>query len=206
MDTYKHSAVSLTLSLILLVVFKKFQLSISCFLAGIFIDLDHLFDYTINHELREKITYLIHPKKLARFLSNYYEYGQSVDKLYKPFHSIEFILFVPILYILGLWGPIAIGITTGFLLHLIMDFIPLGHIGSISLIYKIANGFPKGSEIIKKSLIKHGIDVSRCQICGVKCETIIHKSRKTWYIGFTKKALSKIKILCEECHDKVHNG
>jgi hypothetical protein len=204
MDIYKHSAVSLTVSLILLIVFKKVQLSISCFVTGIFVDMDHLFDYVVNRELREKIGYLFHPGKLIKFLTNGYKDNYSVDKLYKPFHSIEFIIFAPLFYALGLWNPVATGITVGFLMHLIMDSLPLGHIGSISLVYKISKGFPTGSYILRQRLIKNGRNVNKCQICGVESETIIHKDKLSWYVGFTKRSLKKIKILCEECHDKIY--
>lgn len=204
MDIYKHSAVSLTLSAILLLIFKNIQMAIACFLTGVFVDLDHLFDYIANREIREKLLYLIHPKELAIFLFNGYTDSPKVSRLYKLLHSIELLALVPLIYALGFWNPVATGILLGFLTHLIMDFVPLGHIGSVSIIYKIINGFPKGSAILGNRLSKIGVDVNKCQACGAKGDMILHKDQRYWYIGFTNKGLHKVRVLCETCHDKAH--
>ncbi len=204
MNIYKHTAVSFAVSALLQIVFNKIQMSIACFLTGILVDFDHILDYYINRELREKLRYLYQPRELLKFLSNGYYESKPADKVYKPLHSIELLIPASLLYISGMWNDIATGMLIGFIIHLIMDALPLGHIGAVSMIYKINNGFPRGGDIMKKRLSKIGKDVNKCESCGACGETILHK-RHSWYPALTKKGLSKTMVLCKKCHDRIHN-
>lgn len=204
MDIYKHAAVSFTVSALLLIIFKKVQMSIACLLTGILIDLDHLFDYFVNRELRDKLGYLRHPRKLLKFLLIYYNKTKPAYKVYKPLHSVELLFPIALLYTFGVWSEIATGMLIGFVLHLIMDVLPLGHIGSISMIYKVNRGFPRGADIVKRRLSRIGRDVNECQFCGARGETLLHKHRG-WYAGFTRRGLSKMMILCPDCHNRMHD-
>jgi hypothetical protein len=204
MNIYKHTAVSLAASTLLQFIFRKLQMSIACFLTGVFIDLDHIFDYYMNQELRKTLGYLLHPRQFFVFLREGYEKDKPADKIYKALHSVELLIPISVLYIFGIWNDIATGMLTGFVLHLVMDAIPLGHIGTISIIYKLKNGFPTGGDIVKQRLSRIGVDLSKCQSCGAEGETILHKNYRG-YAGFTKKGLKKTMVLCEECHDRMHN-
>ena len=164
MNVYKHVAVSFAAGALLFIILKKLQTSIVCFLAGIFIDLDHIFDYYMNHELRSKLRYLIAPRKLLKFLSNEYSKTESHNKVYKPLHSMEILIFMPFLFIFRVWNDIATGVLVGFLVHMAMDILPLGHIGVVSMIYKINKGFPRGADIVKQRLSRIGRDVDKCQL------------------------------------------
>lgn len=204
MNVYRHTAVSCAAGALLLIIFRKFQMSIACFLTGVFIDLDHIFDYYMNHELRSKLGYLLAPRKLFKFLSDDYSKTESYHKVYKPLHSVELLIFAPLLYVFRVWSDIATGVLVGFLIHIFMDFLPLGHIGTTSMIYKISKGFPRGADIVKQRLSRIGRDVDKCQLCGAHGETILHK-RRYWYVGFTRRGLSKVMVLCPDCHDRMHD-
>lgn len=203
MDIYKHTAVSFTVSAFLLMVFKNMQMSSACFLTGILIDFDHIFDYCVNNELRDKFEYLFHPRKLLKFLSTDYSKSKPSDKVYKLLHSVELLIPVPLLYAFGIWNYVVAGMVIGFTMHLIMDVLPLGHIGAVSMIYKMNRGFPRGADILKRRLSKIGRDVDRCQVCGAHGETVSYKDRY-WYIGFTRRGLREMEILCPDCHDRMH--
>jgi len=204
MNVYRHTAVSFAAGALLFIILKKFQMSIACFLSFIFMDLYHIFDYYMNHELRSKLGYLIAPRKLFKFLSDEYSKTESYRKVYKPLHSIELLIFVPFLSIFRVWNDIATGVLVGFLVHTVMDILPLGHIGVTSMIYKINKGFPRGADIVRQRLSRIGRDLDRCQLCGAKGETILHK-RRYWYAGFTRRGLSKFMVLCSNCHDRIHD-
>lgn len=204
MNVYKHAAVSLAVSALLLITLKKIQMSIACFLTGILLDIDHIFDYYVNHELVDKLEYLRHPRKLLKFLSTDYSKSKPSDKVYKPLHSVELLIPVSLLYTFGIWNEMATGMLIGFVIHLMMDVLPLGHMGAVSMIYKINRGFPRGVDVVKQRLSRIGRDVGKCQFCGARGKTVLHKHHY-WYVGFTRRGLSKVMILCPDCHDRMHD-
>lgn len=203
MNIYKHTAVTSTASALLLIIFKNLQIAISCFITGIFIDLDHIIDYLLNRGLPDILKYLRHPRKFTNFISYGHLKFNPFCKVYKPLHSIELLIPAIILYLLGFWNDIATGAVIGFLIHLVMDTVVIGHIGAVSLIYKILHRFPKGSDIIKKRLIKIGKDPNCCQLCGYEGDTIIYRS-KGKCIGFSRKKLNEMMILCSKCYEQVN--
>lgn len=205
MNVYKHAAASLALSAFLLITFKNLQMSVACLLTGILIDVDHIFDYYVNHELINRFRYLHHPLRLFRLLWTNSIKPDSTYRLVKALHSLELLIPALLLYAFGVWNDIATGILIGFVVHLIMDILTLGHIGPISIIYKMKNGFPRGVDMMKLRLSRIGIDVDKCQVCGIRGETISHK-RKFWYAGFTKRRLNRIMILCLDCYDRIKRG
>jgi len=205
MNVYKHTAVSFALSALLLITIKKVQMSAACFLTGILIDVDHIFDYHINHELRKRLRYLRHPLRLLRLLWKDRIKSDQTYKLVKALHSLELLVPALILYAFGVWNDIATGMLIGFVVHLVTDILPLGHIGPISIIYKAKNGFPRGVDMMKLRLSGIGKDVDKCQVCGVRGETIAHK-HKFWYTGFTKRRLKRVMILCSDCYDRIECG
>lgn len=204
MKVYKHAIVSFAVSALLLITLKKIQMSIACFLTGILMDIDHIFDYYVNHELMDIFGYLRHPRKLVKFLSTDYNKHKPACKVYKFLHNVELLIPVSLLYAFGIWGEVATGMLIGFIIHLIMDALPLGHIGAVSMIYKINTGFPRGADIVKQRLSKIGKDVNKCQICGVRGETVLQKHQHG-YAGFTRRGLGKITIICPDCHDRMQD-
>ena len=205
MNVYTHTTVSFAVSAILMVLFRKAQMSVACFLTGVLIDLDHIFDYYMNHELMDGLRLLRRPRELPEFLAAGYVNHKPDYKSYKSLHSMELLAVVPLLYMFGVWNAAATGILIGFMVHLALDALPLGYFGHLSLIYKARNGFPTGDGILKKRLSRIGRDIDRCQLCGAHGDVITHKDH-LFYTGFTKKGLNKLMLLCSDCHDDIHNG
>lgn len=203
MNIFAHTAVSFAVSALLWVAFKKVQMSVACFLAGILIDLDHVFDYLMNSELMEKFRYLRHPRKFFRFLSSGYTKHESTYVSYKLLHSMELLIVVPFFYGFGIWNSAATGIVIGFTVHLIMDSVPIRHLGLVSLIYKLYNKFPKGSEVIKRTLVKSGIDVDECQLCGARGDMVIYQNKSV--MGFARRNSDKVMVLCPDCRERIRN-
>jgi hypothetical protein len=204
MNIYRHAAVSFAVSAMLMVAFRRVQMSIACFVTGTLIDLDHVLDYYMGHELMEKFRYLSHPRRLLRFLAVDYGKHNPAYKPYKLLHSLELLILVPVFHAVGAWNALATGAVIGFMIHVSMDALPFGHIGLISLVYRIKNGFPQGGEVLKQRLSRAGRAIDRCQICGARGETVVHRDC-LWYIGFTKRGLDKLTVMCSDCHDRMHD-
>ena len=204
MKIQKHIVVSFVVSTFLLIILRKAQMSLACFLSGILTDLDHIFDYYMNGELKGKFGYLRQPRILLKHLLKKNIESNPDYKVYKPLHSMELLIPALLFYAFGMRSDVATGIIIGFVIHLIMDLLSMGHIGAISLIYKFNKGFPGGAKILKQELSKIGRDVNRCQLCNAGGETIVHRSHY-WHIGFTKRSRSKMMILCPNCHDRIHD-
>ncbi len=195
MKIHKHAAVSTVISALVLVSFGRAEMSVASFLAGILTDLDHIFDYYMNHEIRCL-------SRLLRRLPYLCEDGMSPCKVYKPLHSIELLIAVLLPYTFITWNGVAAGILIGFSAHLIMDFLQLGHIGAISMIYKIAKGFPCGEDIVKQKLLRLGKDPKLCQRCGAYGETVISRPRPS-HVGPAWGDMSRITVLCPICRDRM---
>ena len=87
---------------------KSAEMSISCFLAGILIDLDHVFDYFVCEGIKFNI-------------KDFFDkcYRTELKKYYLFLHSYEFILIVAVILYLTkskIFLGVFIGITTHFLL------------------------------------------------------------------------------------------
>lgn len=204
MNVYTHTTVSFAVSAILMVLFRKAQMSTACFLTGILLDLDHIFDYCMNHALMDRLRLLRHPRELPGFLSNGYVDYKPDYKSYKILHSVELLAVAPLLYIFGVWNAIATGMVIGYMTHLALDALPLGYFAHLSLVYKARNGFPTGDGILKKRLSRIGRDISKCQLCG-SYSYIGARRNHSFYTGFTKKGLNKLMLLCSDCYDDIHN-
>jgi len=111
-----HVIISLVLSIVFYLFTKSVFGSISVFLVGVFIDLDHIIDFWIGNK---KIIFTI------REFFDYF-YKQKYNKAYVLFHSVE---FIPIIFILGnmfLGKIITYGILLGFIAHILLDHIGNG--------------------------------------------------------------------------------
>ena len=201
MDECKHITVSLATSALILIISRKATISITCLLSGVMVDLDHALDYYLNYRSKTIPGKTRQLRELPGFFLRVYLQREPRPRVYKILHSVEFLLLFPIFYFLGIWGEALTGILIGFMLHLVMDFIGFGHIGAVSLIYKIKMDFPCGSSIVKQRLSRIGRDIDRCQLCGVRCETAL-RIPHSWHIGFTRRGLGKIEVLCSKCCDR----
>lgn len=122
------------------------SLSISLFLSGIFIDLDHLADYILLS--REQFS-------LSRFFSWYEE--NRWQKVFLVFHSLE-LLTILIIAAFLLKNDIVTGIAIGCTLHLVSDQVGLmtRKLGKrvspwfYFFTYRYAVGFEKSRFLVKK--------------------------------------------------------
>ncbi len=107
---YQHVTVSLIIGAAVYLYFKSLACGVASFLAGVFLDIDHLFDCYINYGLGFK-------------LENFYTYCRETKfrKIVLIFHSYELIIiFWAAIFIFSL-GDIAKSIAIGMTQHLIFD-------------------------------------------------------------------------------------
>lgn len=128
-----HIVTSCLVSIVVWAYFKSAKCAIVSFIAGVFIDLDHLIDYYSTHPFTLKI-------------KDIYDACAEVNlkKIYLLFHSYELIILLWLaIYALSLsniWKAMAIGLTQ----HLLFDQITnsLNTFGYF-IIYRMIKGFKK---------------------------------------------------------------
>jgi hypothetical protein len=81
----------------------------ACFLAGVLIDVDHLFDFAMNHDLR----------RIRHFFR--IMYASNLKRVYVLLHSYELIALLWLAVLTGWGGACAIGLAVGLTQHLIFD-------------------------------------------------------------------------------------
>lgn len=134
-----HVVASGVISTFVGIYFKSFGCAAISFISGVFIDLDHLFDYYANHRFTFKIKRIYCACLRIRF-----------KKLYLLLHAYELVIaFWVLIFVLRLsnpWKAAAIGITQ----HMIFDQLcnPMSRFGYF-LSYRVAKGFRIGSILHK---------------------------------------------------------
>jgi len=116
--------------------FKDFRLILVVFLFGIFIDIDHWFDYSVW--FGSKIN-------LLSFF-NVASYVHQSGKVYIPFHGWEFII---IFWLIGRWlgkifkiKGVEWAITISYLAHLLWDNFSFAHHPlAYSFLFRLVNNF-----------------------------------------------------------------
>jgi hypothetical protein len=112
MSPVKHIAASGVTSLVFYFLTRSWIASLVCFLSGIFIDIDHLFDY-----YRDK-------KKMCWSLRtlDHYCFHEREGKIYLVFHSYELLAVLWIvLAVLLHFQPLAFGLIFGMTVHVLFD-------------------------------------------------------------------------------------
>ena len=110
---------------------QSIMAGLSCFVAGVLIDLDHLMDYYL----------------FKGFTLSYREFSQAMYQVLLPrhillLHSYELILLYWIWIILAGIGPVGWGVGVGLTVHLVMDQLFNKHSpGAYFFIYRAINGF-----------------------------------------------------------------
>jgi len=126
-----HITISFSVSAVLYFIFRSNLLALSSFLFGIFIDLDHFFEYFSEYGFNVNV------KRFFQAAENY-----SVKKTFLFLHSWEiFLVFSLIVFILPA-NNILFGIVVSYAFHLIFD--QVGNLSrplSYSLIYRWKEGF-----------------------------------------------------------------
>jgi hypothetical protein len=116
MKLEQHIAVSTAVSAIFLLITHSIEGAISCFLVGIFIDLDHVFDYLFNHGTKMDIRRFFNSFKL-----------EALDNIFVFLHSWEIMAICLVVAWLTDWKPVILGILVGGMMHLVLDHFWNGH-------------------------------------------------------------------------------
>ncbi len=105
-----HVASSALVAGILYLLFKSWSMALSCVLSGIFIDIDHVYDYAKEFGF---------PFKVRDFINTVYSNG--ISRLTFVFHSWEILLLLGIIAWVTNWTPWIVGIFIGFGHHIVLD-------------------------------------------------------------------------------------
>ena len=138
-----HAVSSLSLSVILFNFTNSLSFSVTVFLSGIFIDLDHLLDYFRINGLN---------LNLRTFLSTKDMHIQT-KRLYLIFHGFDFAALLSILVFTLISKEIGMAMFLGMFLHLIMDqiFNPTISKWAYFLVYRWKTGFLSEKSFSQKS-------------------------------------------------------
>ncbi len=130
MKLHHHTAFSTVISGILYIIFKSWGLAIACFISGIFIDLDHIVDYTREHGLPFNIKNFFRVNYMAQY-----------NKILLLWHGWEWLVLLSAAAWLTDWNPWITGILIGFSQHLVLDNINSGSRWSYSLFWRWRQDF-----------------------------------------------------------------
>lgn len=131
MKLTSHIVISFSVSVFLYAVFRSYILAAASFIFGIFIDLDHFFEYFMEYGLNLDI------KKFFQVAENY-----GFKKTFLFLHSWEIFLIFSAVVFASFASEILFGIFVSYAFHLIFDqFGNLSKPLSYSLIYRWKNDF-----------------------------------------------------------------
>jgi len=110
MRLHHHTAISLTISGLLYIIFRSWGLAASSLVAGIFIDLDHFFDYLYAHGRPFRI------KDFFRVCNNC-----QFNRIFLFLHGWEWVALLGMAAWLTNWNPWVTGTLIGFGQHIVLD-------------------------------------------------------------------------------------
>lgn len=110
MKLTSHITVSFSISAVLYLIFRSNLLAVSSFLFGIFIDLDHFFEYFYHGRLKFDI------KEFFQLAENY-----AYKKSFLFLHSWELFLICAVLVFIRTANEILFGCLVGYGVHLLFD-------------------------------------------------------------------------------------
>lgn len=105
-----HLASSALVASILYMLFKSWSMALSCFLSGIFIDIDHIYDYLREFGLPFRVKDFIHAF-----------YNAKINQVTLFFHSWELLFLILVIAWFTNWNPWITGILIGFGHHIVLD-------------------------------------------------------------------------------------
>lgn len=110
MKLHQHTAVSVAISGILFMIFKSWGMSVACFLSGIFIDLDHIIDYSREHGWSLDI------RKFFRI-----NHTCQYNRIVLIWHAWEWIILLVLGAWISDWPDWMTGLIVGLTSHLVLD-------------------------------------------------------------------------------------
>ena len=131
MKLHNHILASTTVGGISYYIFGSWQISVTVFLSGIFIDLDHILDY------------FLYEKKIKLDIKDFFYKCEALilNKVYLLLHSYELIIILAILaYFTN--DYIVLGLLVGFGTHIMLDLAANKvHFLGYSFIFRLINKF-----------------------------------------------------------------
>ena len=131
MKLHNHILASTTVGGISYYIFGSWQISVTVFLSGIFIDLDHILDY------------FLYEKKIKLDIKDFFYKCEALilNKVYLLLHSYELIIILAILaYFTN--DYIVLGLLIGFGTHIMLDLAANKvHFLGYSFIFRLINKF-----------------------------------------------------------------
>ena len=111
MSPVKHVMASGVTSALFFAATRSVGGSIACFLSGILIDIDHVFDFYIER------------KRVCKSLKELYDFCllDKTGKLYLIFHAYEWVGLLWLAVILSKFHPVWLGIAVGISVHMLFD-------------------------------------------------------------------------------------
>ncbi len=129
----KHVLASVIISALVWWWLRSLSATLACFLAGVFLDLDHIIDFLYNRR---------RPFKISRFLTTF-EFD-ALENILVLLHAWEFALIwlALMLCVPEVRQPLALGLFIGFVTHLGLDNIFNRHSRwAYFLLYRLRHGF-----------------------------------------------------------------
>ena len=110
MKLRSHIIASIIFSTLFFWVFKSWKITAVCLLSGVLIDIDHVFDYFLEHKKRFRV-------------KEFFDLHNNAKMLFFMviFHSWELLALLGICAFLMKWDPWVVGVTIGFTQHIILD-------------------------------------------------------------------------------------
>jgi hypothetical protein len=110
MKVQYHTGISLALAIALYAAFRSLSLSMAAFITGIFVDIDHSFEYVREYGFR------LDPEFF------FYTFNNTLYKrVILPFHGWEWVALLAILSVAANYNTITAGMLIGLSSHLICD-------------------------------------------------------------------------------------
>jgi len=131
MKVQHHTGISLVIAAGLFAAFRSLSLSLAALLTGIFIDIDHTFDYLREYGFRPNIKFFFHVFDDTLF-----------KRVVLIFHGWEWAILLAVLSMTSKHDPIISGIAIGLWSHLLCDQFTNGaSIWGYSLIFRLSRKF-----------------------------------------------------------------
>lgn len=131
MKIQHHIVSSALIASILYLFFKSWNMALICFLSGILIDLDHIYDYTREFGF---------PFKIKDFFNTAYD--GEVSRWTVVLHSWEVLFLIGIIAWFTNWNPWITGVLVGFGHHIVLDMLDKDErLRSYSFIWRWKNNF-----------------------------------------------------------------
>lgn len=140
-----HVASSALIAGVLYLFFKSWSMALSCFISGILIDIDHIYDYVREYGM---------PFTVKKFFTAVY--GDNIPRLTLIFHSWELVLLAGIIAWAYSGNPWLAGIFAGLGQHIVLDKLNNGErLRSYSFIWRWKKQFEFEAVFTNLSKKKH---------------------------------------------------